>query len=110
MVEKQSKCGLQVGQSVSKISDRDLSSAAGTRAIMGVVGKQSEYGLQVGQSVFRISDRYLSSAAGIRAIIGADGKQSEWLASGAECVLDQRQIPVKCCRYTCNHRCGWEAE
>jgi len=95
---------------VSKISDRDLSSAAGIRAIIGAVGKQSEYGLQVGQSVFRISDRYLSSAAGIRAIIGADGKQSEWLASGAECVLDQRQIPVKCCRYTCNHRCGWEAE
>ena len=87
-----------------------VNKCAAERAIMGVVGKQSKYGLQVGQSVFRISDRDLSSAAGTRAIIGAVGKQSEWLASGAECVLDQRQIPVKCCRYTCNHRCGWEAE
>ena len=56
--------GLKVERSVSKISDRDLSSAAGTRAIMGVVGKQSEYGLQVGQSVSKISDRDLSSVAG----------------------------------------------
>ena len=43
VVEKQSKCGLQVGQSVSKISGRDLSSAAGLRAIIGAVGKQSEW-------------------------------------------------------------------
>ena len=64
VVEKQSKCGLQVGQSVSKISGRDLSSAAGLRAIIGAVGKQSEYGLQVGQSVSKISDRDLSSVAG----------------------------------------------